>query len=237
LVTCGSDDVGRLWNRRADGQGWEVGPVLQCGGDVISAAIRPDGKALITTARPGNIQFWDLPDGRSCGQITLRTMPWRLAYSPDGRRFAAGSWDRSVNVWDVSSATPQDPARLIGVLLGHSQLVLNEAFDESGSLLASASNDGSLRIWDLSAPTGGNDDPKQADRRRCLISLEAPAGDSLSVAFLPREASGNHKLEAAVGYMDGTVRVWDLEYFDRHLNGQSDFQRGIRTARSTRPQP
>ena len=237
LVTCGSDDVVRLWNSRADGNGWEAGPVLRCGGDVISAAIRPDGKALIATARPGTIHFWDLPDGQPRGQITLGKMPWRLAYSPDGRRFAAGSWDRSVNVWDVASATPNVPARLLDILLGHSQLVLNEAFDESGSMLASVSNDGSLRIWDLSAPTGGNDDPKQTDRRRCLISLEAGAGDSLSVAFMPREFSGNHKLEAAVGYIDGTIRVWDLEYFDRHLNGQVDFQKGLRRAISTRPQP
>jgi WD40 repeat protein len=115
--------------------------------------------------------------------------------------------------------------------------VLNEAFDESGSLLASVSNDGSLRIWDLSAPARGSDDTEHADRRRCLISLEAAAGDSLSVAFLPREASSNRKLEAAVGYMDGTVRVWDLEYFDRHLDGQADFQKGLRRASSTRPQP
>jgi WD40 repeat protein/serine/threonine protein kinase len=225
LISGGSDDVVRIWRRRADGAGWDAGAVLACGGDVINAAISPDGKTIAVTARPGNLQLWDLSTGRIRGQMTLPKMPWRLAWSPDGRRLAAGSWDRSVKVWDITPV--QSSPHLAAELLGHSQLVLNEAFDSSGELLASVSNDGSLRIWDVSGLSGANGDPQQADRRRCLVTLEANAGDSLSVAFVP-SASGTGGASVAVGYFDGTLRIWDLGYFDRHLEGQSDYQRALR---------
>jgi WD40 repeat protein len=159
-------------------------------------------------------------------------MPWRLAWSPDSRRIAVGSWDRSVKVWEVSPTSPP-PARLAAELLGHAQLVLNEAFDPSGELLASVSNDGSLRIWDLSGLANTNGDLPHADRRRCLVTLEANAGDSLSVAFVP-SVSGSSGTSTAVGYYDGTIRIWDLGYFDRHLKGQLDYQRGLRGAASSR---
>jgi WD40 repeat protein len=234
LLSGGSDHLTKIFRRRADVAGWEMAAEFECGGDVIGAAVHPDGRSAATTARPGNLQFWDIPKARSLGAMTLSDMPWRLAYSPDGRRIAAGSWDRSVQVWDVTDAAPA-PARLTMTLLGHSQLVMNEAFNQTGDLLASVSHDGSLKVWDVSEVGSDDTAPRQLDHRRCLVTLDADAGDSLSVAFLPsRRASAGESASAtsiAVGYYDGTVRVWDLGYFDRHLTGQIDYQRSLRQRR------
>jgi WD40 repeat protein len=231
LVSGGSDDVVRLWTWRADGAGggWEPQATLACAGDVIGAAVHPDGHSVATTARPGQLQFWELPGGRPLGKLDLSEMPWRLAYSPDGRRLAAGSWDRSLRVWDIANSRERVTARPVVTLLGHTQLVLNEAFDASGELIASASNDGSLRLWDLSGLTvtdAGN--AMLDDRRRCLLALDADAesGDTLAVAFLP--GSGVRQTSVAVGYLDGSIRVWDLTHFDRHVEGQAAYQRALR---------
>jgi len=245
LVSGGSDHTVRLWRWRSDDAGWEPVTAMLCAGDVIGAAIHPDGRSFATTARPGHLQFWALADGRSLGDIRMGEMPWRLAYAPDGRRLAAGSWDRSVNVWDtaeVGTTTGRVPARHTLRLLGHAQLVLNEAFDESGELLASVSNDGYLRIWDVSnvppaaatattADAGTGDGDASAgktagDRRRCLLALDAGAGDSLAVAFLPDPSGPSSRV--AVGYFDGSVRVWNLGHFDRHVEGQTAYQRAVR---------
>jgi WD40 repeat protein len=237
LVTGGSDDVARLWHWRGDsgGGGWEAAAEMPCGGDVIGAAIRPDGGSVAMSARPWRLLFWELPSGRSLGKVDAPAMPWRLAYSPDGRRITAGSWERSVQIWEVSATTtPTAPARLGAMLRGHTQLVLNEAFDASGELLARVSQDGSLRVWDLAGLGEGDvGAAPQADRRRCLVSLEAGAGDSLAVGFLPpRPGAG---LSVAVGYFDGTVRIWELGYFDRHLQGQVAYQRELRSGAAAWP--
>jgi WD40 repeat protein len=225
LVSGGSDDVVHIWRAHPGGEGWEPAARLDCGGDVAGAALHPDGTTLATTARPGCLQLWELPGGRSLGQVRMPEMPWRLAYSPDGNRIAAGSWDRSVQLWS-RSGNALIPLRLDMALLGHDQLVINEAFDASGELLASVSNDGSLRIWDVSPIESTDALPRSLDHRRCLVTLDAGAGDSLSVAFLPR--AGGDALPVAVGYYDGTVRVWDLGHFNRHISGQLDHQRRLR---------
>jgi hypothetical protein len=73
----------------------------------------------------------------------------------------------------------------------------------------------------------------EADRRRCLVALNADAGDTLAVAFLPAASGAGASL--AVGYFDGSVRIWDLGYFNRHLDGQAEYQRALRSGAATRP--
>jgi WD40 repeat protein/serine/threonine protein kinase len=237
LVTGSSDDSARIWQRRADNAGWQEIATLACGGDVIGAAIRPDSRVLATTARPAQLQLWSLPDGKPIVQTAAPGEPWRVTFSPDGRRLATGNWNRTVQVWDVP-AVDAAPPRLKATLLGHAQLVLNESFDATGELLASVSNDGSLRLWDLSdlhdSPESSPSSDAGADRRRCLLTLDPSAGDSLAVAFLPPRFGGGKCV--AVGYLDGTVRVWDLTYFDRHMTGQLSHQRALRSGPATRPQ-
>jgi hypothetical protein len=69
------------------------------------------------------------------------------------------------------------------------------------------------------------------DRRRCLVALDSSAGDSLSVAWMPGLPDGGNAV--AVGYIDGTVRIWDLNYFDRHIAGQLEYQSSLRAGATT----
>jgi WD40 repeat protein len=68
-----------------------------------------------------------------------------LAFSPDGRTLAGGSWNTTVRLWDVSEAG--GAPRLLRTLRGHTLPVNAVAFSPDGHTLASGSDDGSVRLW------------------------------------------------------------------------------------------
>jgi len=66
---------------------------------------------------------------------------YRLYWLADGSTLASGSHDRTIRLWDVSSA------RTTAVLSGHISAVSSVAFSPDGSTLASGSGDGTVRLW------------------------------------------------------------------------------------------
>jgi eukaryotic-like serine/threonine-protein kinase len=231
LVTAGAEGTAKVWLR--DGPaGWKPAADLACGGEVIGVAVSRDGGVAVTASRYHNLAFWSLPDGKLLRHVETSSTPWKAAFSDDGRWLAVSDWERSIQIWDArplaAPAKNADAARLVVRLMGHAQLINAESFASGADVLVSASSDNMLRIWNLTglapdAPAAADDQPV-VDRRRCLATLDAHAGDAISVAFLP----GRRGRWVAVGYMDGSVRVWDLQYYDRYMQGQIDYQRQLR---------
>jgi WD40 repeat protein len=80
------------------------------------------------------VQVWDAANGR-----TISTYPGHaygvlsVAWSPDGRRIASGSWDTTVRVWNVSTG------HSMLIYRGHTDSVLALAWSPDGTQIASAS--------------------------------------------------------------------------------------------------
>jgi WD40 repeat protein len=111
---------------------------------------------------------------------------WGVCFSPDGKRLAVASEDRTVGVWDAGTGQ-----RLLS-LKGHLSEVRSVSFSPDGKRLASASTDGTVRLWD---PATGKELP--------MSPLRGHSGLLFSISFSPdgrRLASGGD---------DRTVRVWD----------------------------
>jgi len=65
-----------------------------------------------------------------------------VAWSPDGRRIASGSWDTTIQVWNVSTG------HSMLIYRGHTDIVLALAWSPDGTQIASASVD--VRVWQAS---------------------------------------------------------------------------------------
>ncbi|KAE8334222.1 WD40-repeat-containing domain protein [Aspergillus arachidicola] len=134
-----------------------------------------------------------------------------VAFSPDGLRFASGSADTTVRLWDLSTKVSQE-------LQGHNSDVLSVAFSSDGKYLASGSKDRTIRIWD--GKTGA-----------FIRSLEGHSGQVRAVAF-PQHgfsnllASGSNdklvKLQLASTSYDKHIRFLSLTQGD-----DIDFHQGV----------
>ena len=65
-----------------------------------------------------------------------------VAFSPDGRRIASSSFDRTVKLWETE--TGQE----VFTIRGHTSGVLSVAFSPDGQAMVTGSIDCTSRIWD-----------------------------------------------------------------------------------------
>src|SRR5712692_3228085 len=108
-----------------------------------------------------------------------------VAFSPDGKTLAAGSWDGAVRLWEVASGKElrqfdkqQAPVRSV-------------AFSPDGKMLACGGEGSAIVLWD----------PATAKELRRLVGHRGP------ITFVLFSPDG--KLLASKGY-DQTLRLWDV---------------------------
>jgi len=197
LLASGSWKVIKLWEVAT---GREVRTLTGHTDWVRSVAFSPDGRLLASgscgqplTQSPwcaqGEIKLWDVASGSLVRTLSGHTW-WVLsvAFSPDGRLLASGSWDGwdgTIKLWEVATG------REVRTLSGHERGVRSVAFSPDGRLLASGSEDDTIKLWEVA--TG-----------REVRTLSGHERDVRSVAFSP-----DGRLLAS-GSGDKTIKLWDI---------------------------
>lgn len=141
-----------------------------------------------------------LPPGSAVTQAKALGMPisghtdmvTSVAFSPDGKTLASGSYDQTVRLWDI--ARPADPKPLGNPLRGHTNHVTSVAFSPDGRTLASASEDTTVRLWKI-GPS------------RTVTPGTVLTGHSAAVNTVSFTRDGTL---AASGSDDTTIRLWRL---------------------------
>jgi WD40 repeat protein len=151
------------------------------------AVFSSDGRHLAYSTEDGAVHLWDVrADAEACVLRGPAVQVRALAFSPDGKRLAAGAAhpENTVRLWSVPAGEE------VAVLRGHQNEVSTVAFSPDGSRLASGSMDKTARLWDARAG-------------KLVAVLKGHTGIIQRTAFSP----DGKRLATASN--DETVRLWN----------------------------
>jgi len=199
---CGYDRTLRVW-RVADGKEMKA---LRAR-DVSDLSLSPDG-SRIATASGKSVDVWDAGRGRRLCSLEGHTEAVvAVAYSPDGKWIASGSWDKMVRIWDTDRRA--EALRLEG----HGDRVNSVVFSADGRHVLSGSDDQSVHVWDVR-------------NGRLLAALgvhqRSQGGTPFSAARAVAYTPGRPQVVCA--YQDRMIRIWNPESTGRmrSLLGHTD---------------
>lgn len=158
---------------------------------------------------------------------------WSVTWSPNGKRVASASGDKTVQVWDAFSGGN------LYIYSGHADSVYAVAWSPDGDHIASAGNDKTVQIWNATggypytytgntswvwsvawapdsrriASAGGDKTVRIWDtvERNPLYTYTGHTSSVYTVRWSPNTPSvaASHRSPIASGGSDGTVQVWD----------------------------
>lgn len=103
LAGAGADRIIRLWELGAT-EGRQVKSLIAHEDAINQLVFSPDGKLLVTTGADKLVKLWDA--ARLEQTQAIEPQPdwvFALAFSPDGKRFAAGRYDGSLTFYDPAT--------------------------------------------------------------------------------------------------------------------------------------
>jgi uncharacterized protein with WD repeat len=198
----------KVWDVAA---GRELASLAGHGSYVSAVAFSPDGKTLVTSGSYDQaVKVWDVASrklrttlvpnraplpfertgdpevDRQQGMIVMAGMfmgpVLSLAFSPDGKLLATGSWNQTVRLWDTRSWEQV-------ALFGSSSGVECVAFSPDGATLATAQG-GGVQLWGVST-------------RKLRASLQVYDSWVHSLAYSPDGRT------LVTGSKDRAVKLWD----------------------------
>ena len=195
-LACGGD-IANKPDKPADLKVWDVETgkvVLNLEGHVpgvVGVCYSPDGKRIASLAgnlygKSAELKVWDAQTGKEVQGPSERGnlgtgIVGGLAYSPDGRRIAAGT-AQVLNVWDAETG------KAVLSFRAHQHVIQSLAYSPDGKRIATTSPESNMKLWD--AETGKE-----------LLGIPNDGGEE--IAFSP----DGKRIASRTGQL---VKIWDV---------------------------
>ncbi len=185
VASASLDGTVRLWGAQDGG----LRDVLSADGqEVFSVAFSPSGTTVAAGLGNGVIRIWTVGAGAAAYTdfVGHEKAVTTLSYSSDWSMLASGSKDKTIRLWQVSSAST------IRSIPSDGGEVLSVAYSPDGQTIAAGLNDDTLRFW-------------RAGDGTLLRTITDHRDDVTGVAF---SAQGDTVVSSSE---DDTVRVWQIQ--------------------------
>jgi guanine nucleotide-binding protein subunit beta-2-like 1 protein len=157
--------------------------------------IDSENNILVSASRDKTALVWKLNKTQECWAQELTRLVGHnhfvsgVSLSRDATHLVTSSWDSTLRLWDLSSRTTKK------LFLGHDKDVLGVKFSPNNRMIISVSRDKTMKVWNILG--------------ECKADLSGESW-ATSIACAPME-SETAPLIVAVGYWDGTVKVFKIQ--------------------------
>lgn len=154
--------------------------------EISCVSFSPRGD-LVASCSKDTIKIWDFYNEKCIHTLFEDGSVLSVAFSPDGKFLASGSWNKKIKIWDIHTV------KSIIVFNGtenNFHAVNSLSFSPCGRFLASASWD--VKIWDLYS-------------KNCICTMLGHTDSIRSVSFSP---CGKF---VASGSRDMNAKIWEIE--------------------------
>ncbi len=190
---------------------------------VADLTFRPDGKALALVGKSSHptddrnpdeskLLVFDYPSGRLRNVMGTDHNIWRIAYSPDGTRIAAGCYT-AVQLWGPGRG------KLLVENEGHWGPVVSMCFSQDGKTLVTAAVDHQVKVWDgitgkpranFRFPPGWTPRPQDPavatrDQAPLVVDMNVPCEEFGRIGLLPDGKTAALSLQGTKNLL-----LWDV---------------------------